>query len=265
MPGLVWFWASVGLYGLSAALYLAFLLGVGQKAAGAARWVLLLAFVAHTVEVGARGVAGYHPVTSVRETIGFVAWLIAGSFLAAQAKFALHAVGAFVVPASLVLLVAARLSPAAEAVPAESGLGLLGRVHIILVIVGLTAFALAAGLAAIYLIEDRALKRKKFGLLFKRGVALETLDRGVHRLVQVGFPVFTVAIVTGVAWSVSIGAPLRPEYSIAILAWAAFAALLIARMTAGWRGRRAATMTLVGFGGSLAVLGVYLMRHIAGA
>ena len=63
-------------------------------------------------------------------------------------------------------------------------------------------FALASALSAIYLAEDRALKRKKFDTLaFKDGGApLESLDRLAHRLVWVGFPIFTVALVLGAIW-----------------------------------------------------------------
>ena len=54
-----------------------------------------------------------------------------------------------------------------------------------------------------------------------RGTPLETLDRLAHRCVSIGFPVFTLAIVTGAIWVARLGllhgrGTLRPEYLIAV-------------------------------------------------
>jgi ABC-type uncharacterized transport system permease subunit len=48
---------------------------------------------------------------------------------------------------------------------------------------------------------------------------------------------------------------------VAVASWAGFGALLVARVGAGWRGRRAAWLTLGGFSGALLVLLVYVLRH----
>jgi ABC-type uncharacterized transport system permease subunit len=265
MPGLVWFWAAAGLYGLAACLYFGFLFasgGQGNVAKKGARTLLITAFVVHTCEMGARGIAGLHPASSAREALGFLSWLIVGAFLVSQVKRRLDAVGTFVAPAAVLLLLAARLSPPSTAVRQMGDLGVLGRVHISLATAGLSFFALATALAVIYLVEDRQLKQKQLGAVVKRGIALETLDGLVHRCVQLGFPIFTVAMVTGVVWSARSPGGVRPEYVIAMVAWASFAALLVARFAAGWRGRRSAHMTIVGFGAALTVLVAYLARAV---
>ncbi len=256
---LVLFWVAIALYALASAVYLASLLGLPDRYARHARLVLGLAFVVHMVEIGARGVAGLHPVSSVRESIGFLAWALTGGFLLAQVRWRLDAAGAFTAPAAAALLLTARLTPAGEP---TTGLGALGRIHISLATVGVSIFALATALAVLYLLEERQLKHKKLGTIVQRGTALETLDRLAHRCVQVGFPIFTVAMVTGAVWSARRSAELRPEYVIAFVAWTAFAVLLIARVAAGWRGRRAAIITLVGFAAAATVLGIYLARAI---
>ena len=252
------FAAAAVLYALCAVASFAYLGGLSERAGVWSRRLLPLAFLVHTAEIGARGVAGLHPVSSVREAIGFVAWLLVGGFLLAQLRRRLDAVIAFVVPAALVLMVAARMTRAVDA--GTSGLGILGRVHISLAAVGLAVFALATAVAVLYLVEERQLKRKRIGGMVRRGTALDTLDRLLHRCVQVGFPVFTVSIVCGAIWSARLGVTFRPEYAIAAVAWVAFAALLVARVTAGWRGRRAALLTIVGFAAALAVMAAYLLR-----
>ena len=266
MPS-AWFWAASALYAVAGVAYLGFLVGLKERAAARVSRVALIAFATgfalHTCEIGARGIAGIHPVSSAREAIGFIAWLLAGAYLAARVRFKLDAVGAFLAPASLVLLMTARLSPSGGAETTE-GLGVLGRVHISLATVGVSIFALATALAVVYIVEERQLKSKQVGGLVKKGVALETLDTLVHRCVQIGFPIFTVAMVTGAVWSARRSEEIRPEYVIAMVAWTAFAGLLVARTTAGWRGRRAALMTILGFFSSLLVLAIYLVRRAAG-
>src|SRR6185436_14641964 len=108
----------------------------------------------------------------------------------------------------------------------------LGRVHISLATIGVGVFALASALSAIYLAEDRALKKKKFdGLALKdRGAPLEALDRMSHRLIWVGFPIFTVSLVLGAVWVSRLGENLdRLEYPLAAVTWLSFALLLVAR------------------------------------
>jgi ABC-type uncharacterized transport system permease subunit len=256
------FGAAVALYGVASALHLGFLVGLPERVLPWARRSIVAAFFVHLLELGARGVSGLHPVSTVRETIGFLAWVIVGLFLVAERRRKhLDAVGAFVAPAALVLLLAARLAPDTES-PLTSALGVLGRVHILLATVGISIFALATASAVLYLLEERQLKRKKFGNILRHGTALETLDGLAHRCVQVGFPIFTLAMITGTLWSAKLSAGLRPENVIAGVAWAAFAAVLVARGAAGWRGRRAALMTILGFSSSLVVLATYLVRAV---
>jgi ABC-type uncharacterized transport system permease subunit len=250
------------LYAVTGGLYFAYLGGLSDRLAPWARRGLVVAFVAHTAELFAHGLAGLHPVSSVGEALGFSAWLLAGGFLVVQGRRALDAVAAFVSTAALVLEIAARLSPRVD--EGTAGLGVLGRVHISLATVGVAIFALATAVAVLYLIEERQLKRKRYGQIVRKGTALETLDRLGHRCVQIGFPIFTVSMLTGAVWSARLHAGMRPEYTIAGVAWASFAVLLIARVTAGWRGRRAALLTIIGFAAAVVVFAAYLARAATG-
>lgn len=249
------------LYGATALAYFAWLGGLPETVAVWARRGMVAGFICHTLELGARGVAGLHPVSSVREVVGFVAWLLVGGFLLAQTRRRLDAVAAFVVPAALVLELAARLGPAVE--HGTHGLGVLGRVHISFATIGVAVFALATAVAVLYLIEERQLKHKRMSAIVKKGAALETLDRLSFLCVKIGFPIFTIAMITGGVWGVREGLGFRPEYALAGAAWATFAVLLLARLLAGWRGRRAALLTIGGFAASLVVLGVYLARALS--
>jgi len=255
------FWVAVAMYAAAAGALL-FVLAGNVKARPLALALVTCAFVAHGVDIGWRGTQHVHPAQSVREAIGFLAFILTGGYLLASVRYRLTLGGVVVMPVSLILLVLARLTPAGHE---PEDLSALGRVHISLATIGVGIFALASALSAIYLAEDRALKKKKFdGLALKeRGAPLEALDRLAHRLIWVGFPIFTVSLVLGAIWVSKLGASLdRLEYPLAAVTWLAFAVLLVARQVYGWRGRRAATLTLEGFASALAVLIIYLVRRM---
>lgn len=258
------FWAAVALYGAATLAYLTGFVAGKPAAARLARALLVLAVVAHGTDIAWRGVERVHPAASVRESLGFLAWIAAGGFLAATWRYRVDLAGVIAAPVTLAVLALARLSPAGEA---QEGLTALGRIHITLAVIGVAMFAVATVLAGLYLVEARNLKRKQFdALTFKSNAApLERLDTIGHRLVLAGFPVFTVAVVLGMIWVSQRGTGIdRPEYPFAIVSWASFAALIVMRVVYGWRGRRTAIMTLIGFGAAVCVLAIYLLRRLGG-
>ncbi|HEU4735264.1 MAG TPA: cytochrome c biogenesis protein CcsA [Kofleriaceae bacterium] len=257
------FWVAVIAYACAAAALLIVLAG-HSKVRPVALALVGIAFVAHGVDIGWRGTLHVHPAQSVREALGFLSFIVTGGYLLASTRYRLTLGGAAVMPVSLVLLVLARLTPVGTG---SEDLSTLGRIHISLATVGVGVFALASALSMIYLLEERALRRKRFdAVAFKdRGAPLEALDRLSHRLIWFGFPIFTVALVLGAIWVSRLGESLdRPEYPLAGVTWCFYAALLVVRQVYGWRGRRAARLTLAGFAAALLVLFIYLVRRVAG-
>ncbi|MEZ4404739.1 MAG: cytochrome c biogenesis protein CcsA [Kofleriaceae bacterium] len=258
------FWAAVVLYAGAAIGLLSGFLRSRPRWTRVARLVVVAAFVCHGVDIGWRGVDSVHPAASVREALGFLAWIIAGGYLAASIRNRIDLAGAVLVPMVVVVLAAARLSPTGQP---QDDLTLLGRIHISLATIGVALFGLASALAFIYLLEERNLKRKRFDTAsWKAPVeSLAGLDGMGQRLVAAGFPVFTVAMVLGMIWTTQRGSSMgRPEYLAAVITWVAYAGLLGGRLGLGWRGRRAAYVTLVGFAAALTVLAIYFVRRWVG-
>lgn len=257
------FWVAIVLYALAATALLGVLAG-NKKLRPLALGIVTAAFVAHATDIGWRGTLHVHPAQSVREAIGFLAFLLTGGYLLTSLRYRLTLGGVVIMPVSMILLVLARLTPVGHA---TEELTTLGRIHISLATLGVGVFAVASALSAIYLAENRALKRKNFdAMALKDGAGaapLETLDRLSHRLIWVGFPIFTISLVLGAIWVSRLGHSLdRLEYPLAAVTWLAYATLLIARTAYGWRGRRAALLTLQGFACALAVLLIYLLRRM---
>ena len=254
---------TLAAYGAAATLYMTYQAGLREAVARAGRALLAVGFVLQAVDIGIRCVRLQHPASSTSEAMAFIAWLIAGGYLLASLRYRLHAAGAFAVPASLALVMLARVVP----VQGKVQVGSLGMVHIALATLGVAVFALASVIEALYLVQEHRLKRRRLGA---RGAdtPLDTLDRLAARCVSIGFPVFTLAIVTGALWIARLGlvgsghVDVRPEYVLAVASWAVFGALLVARVGAGWQGRRAAWLTVGGFSGVLLVVLGYFLRAV---
>lgn len=261
------FLIATALYGLASVLYLAHLFGKGEGVVRLARWTLIAAALVHLGLIGWYCSHRLNPVADLRGALSLIAWLLGAGFLLTTVKSRMGILGAFITPLALVLLVVSWLTPGTDpAVDPAGTLRVLGELHIGLSALGVSAFGLAAAVALIYCIQENALKNKRLGPLFRHTPPLNTLDDVGRRLILVGFPLYTLALITGVIWVASMpeqrGA--RPEFIIAGITWLVFAALILLRVTLGWRGRRAALLTVSGFAAMVLVLVIYLLRRVLG-
>jgi ABC-type uncharacterized transport system permease subunit len=259
---------TLALYSVAAALYLAHIAGgPTETLARVARAALLGAFISHAVEIGVLCVHGVHPFINARELLSFIAWLTVGAYLALGVRLKIPTLGALNVPVTIVHHVAARVAPA----PTRGGsVTLIMQLHIGLAAAGVALFAVAAGDAVIYLAAETQLKRRHKGSLMRKGPSLETLDRINRSCILRGFPLFTIAMVFGALMLMRLPGGgshrlLQPEYLMAVAAWGLYATNLVARVTAGWRGRRAALVTLAGFVAASGTLVFYYLHSLPGA
>lgn len=257
------FYGTVGLYVIAGVLWFI--------SAGTNRrwvwWAVALTFVAvlsHLVDIGWRSFLRVHPAQSIREAAGFLAMILAAGSLGATWRRPSPLLMMITTPVVIVLYLAARLSPAGQATVT---LTMLGRTHIILATLGLAAFAIASLLSAVYLFEQRSLKKKRFDTLSYRagGTPLESLDNWSHRLAWIGWPLFTVAIVLGVIWSRQRDLSLvRLETFLTVLAWILFSIVLGGRVAKQWAGRLSAKVMVTGFVVGLLAVATYLLRRVLG-
>ena len=130
--------------------------------------------------------------------------------------------------------------------------------HVTLAVFGNAAFVITSAAGFMYLLQERQLKAKRPG---GRGLplpSLETLDRWSYLTLSVGFPLLTLGILMGFiragsAWTkFFIGDP-RQIWSV--ITWLLYGTLLAARVSAGWRGRKAALLAVAGFAAVLLTFG----------
>jgi cytochrome c-type biogenesis protein CcsB len=124
-------------------------------------------------------------------------------------------------------------------------------IHVTLAFLGYALFVLAAGVSVVYLVYERRLKTKRLLIPSdERAPSLEKLDRINYRLLGWGFLMLSLAIITGAIWADASWGHFwswEPQESWSLVIWLLYAALLESRLTAGWRGRRAAALTIVVF------------------
>jgi ABC-type uncharacterized transport system permease subunit len=252
------------LYAGAGALFLAHLLGRSGRLLAVARWALVAALAVHLALIGSLCLRGANPLRDVAGAMSLSAWLLAVGYLLTTVRSRLKVIGALVAPAACALLVGARMLPLGEPLPVPT-LSLLGKVHIALAALGVAAFGIAAAVAIIYLLQEAALKSRRVSALSRRTPSLTALDDAGRRAILVGFPVFTLAVITGLVWATRLpGEGFRLEHLISAVTWTIFASLIAARISVGLRGRRAAWLTIVGFAATLAVLLIYLGRRVLG-
>jgi cytochrome c-type biogenesis protein CcsB len=126
-------------------------------------------------------------------------------------------------------------------------------IHVLAAIIASGAFAVGALALVLFLVKDRAVQRGTLrpGGYLSRLPETAVLDRVGYRLHAFGFPIWTfAALVAGPVWAEYAWGSYwnwDPKEVWAFITWVIYAAYLHARATAGWRGRAAALIALVGF------------------
>lgn len=253
-------------YVAAAALFSAHLRGRGARSEAWATRALGGAIVAHVAFLLADYVlAGRATLASMQETLAVLSLLIAVSFLVSMRRRRLAVLGAFIIPVVLLLFLGAAL-PGQVARAPERVRSVLLPLHIAVNVAGLAAFALAFAVAIAYVVQEQLLRKRRLGGVFQRLPALDVLDSLGFRLVTIGFPLFTLGVASGSLWAARLGQAMSfsPGHAFAVLAWMFFAAVLLSRIAGGWRGRRAAIGTVLGFLCAMAAVGGYVLRGVGG-
>ncbi len=224
-----------------------------EKIARLATAMMILGFFLLFAGVIARALsAGRVPWGNMYEFSITGALAFSGAYLVALRKYDLRWLGLFVSISVLLTLgtaVAVLYRPSAPLVPALKSTWLV--IHVSAAIISGGVFLLANAIAGVYLYLDSMEQKGERTAWAKRLPSLEYLDQLSYRLVAFVFPLWTFAVIAGAIWAESAWGRYwgwDPKETWAFITWVAYAAYLHARVTAGWRGRRAAWLCL--FAGS---------------
>lgn len=231
--------------------YLLFLFNQKSICQRTALYLISTAIVFHFVSMVIYTIATRHvPIQNLSQSLSVAAFSLGCMFLFFQYKFDLKILGVF---ASILLsgiMLAVLLIPDA---PVEKNTVLKGfwfYSHIILVFAGEAALALACGAGILYLLQEKGIKTKSPGFFFKRLPSLDLLDNVGYTCLTTGFALLTIGLVTGFIYAKTIWGRFwgwDPKEVFSVGTWVVYAALLHLRLYSGWRGRKSAIMTIIGF------------------
>lgn len=117
--------------------------------------------------------------------------------------------------------------------------------HMLASLTAYSLFGIAALHALFILMLEKSLHRHHSGGAVSGLPPLLTLEDLMFRLIQAGFVVLTLTLLSGVVFAG--GLPLTHMTVFGVASWAIFGWLLLGRMRHGWRGRRAVLWTLGGY------------------
>ena len=228
------------------------------------RWsvgVLVLGALVHAASIAVRALAvdavpwsNMYEFASVAGLVGVLAFL----GVLWRLPVLRHLGGFILLPVILVMFLAGTVlyAQAQPLVPALQSYWLA--IHVTLVSIGEGALMTSAVLSVLYLMKIRhdrlsteaGYEPGSLGTLAAKLPSAASLDKAAYRVVAFSFPLYTVAIICGAIWAEAAWGRYwgwDPKETWAFIAWVVYACYLHARATAGWKGRVAAWINLLGF------------------
>lgn len=222
-----------------------------------------IGFTAHTVGIILRWVESYRmeigfhaPFSNMYESLVFFSWSIILAYLLIEHRYKNKSIGGVAVPLAFLAIAYASLDPnkaIQPLIPALKSNWLIA--HVIVCFLGYAAFAVSFGIAIMYLMKIRDAEGKS--RLLNQFPSVKNLDQLVYQTIMHGFLFLTLGIITGAVWANSAWGTYwswDPKETWSLITWFIYAILIHSRMVRGWRGKRIAFLSIIGF---LAVLFTY--------
>lgn len=218
----------------------------------------VLGWAAHLGAIAARGVAaGRMPWGNMYEFTATLTFAAVTAYLVLLFRQRVRYLGLFVmIPVVLGLGVAVTVlyTAAGPLVPALNSYWLA--IHVTAATGASGIYTVGTAATVLYLIADRYERRVQAGKetgsggLARRLPDKSTLDRVAYRTIAFGFPIWTFALIAGAIWAEAAWGRYwgwDPKETWMLITWVIYAGYLHARATAGWKGRRAALVALLGY------------------
>jgi len=222
-------------------------------------------FAFHTLFLVLLGIQRWHfPITNLSESLCFLAWCISLTFIAADVRYRLNALGAFILPlVSLLMIFFQILWDENHSIPPALRNGWV-YFHGAVAFLSYAAFFLTFISGILYLIQENELREKRFRFLYFRLPSLHVCDELFQRSLFVGFIAMTLAIISGAFYAQQAWGRFwnwDPKETAALITWGIYLFLVNCRLSAKWRGKRAAYISIIGFASVMVTFGVNWGLH----
>jgi ABC-type uncharacterized transport system permease subunit len=240
------FWPALLFYGEAALGYFGDARRPGWTGR-AATWGVRLGWLAQTalLAVQAARENGF-PWGTWAGSLNLFVWLVVATYLIWGCRGAYRLLGLLVMPLAAALLVVARAGGGTDVGTRSHYSNVFLVLHVGLVLLAFAGFTLVFALSALYLWQERRLKRRATTILRRPAPSLATLDRLAGRTALFSLPPLTLGIGVGIARLVDRGDSLDAIAIASLATWGVWTGYVALRLT-GTTGRRAAYVALAGF------------------
>jgi cytochrome c-type biogenesis protein CcsB len=228
-----------------------------------ALWMVVCGFGCHTLFlIWLCLQRGHFPITNLPEALCVFAWCISLTFMIANFRYRIQALGAFILPlVSLLTIFSQVVWEENHSIPARLRSGWV-YFHSSVAFLAYAAFFLTFIASVLYLIQEKELKDKNFRFLYFRLPSLQVCDELLRRFLFVGFVAMSLTIISGAisapqAW----GRFWDPKLIASLITWAIYFILINYHLSGKWHGRRAAYISILGFASTLCTFGVNWGLH----
>ncbi len=216
-----------------------------------------IGFALHTVFLVRLGLEKNHfPLTDLRESLVFFAWTVSLCFFVSYPRYRIKALGVFLLPLVSALMLGTVFLKSKPMPDIYWSPWIYFHTTFLFLAYGMFLVTFVASL--LYLFQEREIKRKKPKTFYSRLPSLRLLDDLFYQFLIFGFSFMTLGLLAGIMWAeqdwVS-GWQSDPKVIAALVTWGIYLILIYFRLSAGWRGKRAALISMAGF---LSVLFTYL-------
>lgn len=208
--------------------------------------LLPLALHLYLLNVGVFGGEGIHLGFST--SLSAVAALTVLTYAAASWRYHLGGLQSFVMIFAGVAVAIEAISPMPHA-SEHSGLPMF-KVHLAMAFSAYSLFTIAALHAVLIALAEKHLHKAVPPTIVAGLPPLLTLEKLLFRMIQAGFLLLSLTLLSGVFFAEEIfgkALPFNHKTVFGVTSWIIFAALLLGRRVYGWRGRTAISWTLAGF------------------
>lgn len=213
----------------------------------------ILGALMHLAALVLRGLATHRvPWGNMYEYIMIVCFVAVVAWLVVLRKSPVRHLSAFVLLPVVILMFVGGTMLYAVAAPLQPALQSYWLVIHVAAAATASGVFLVPGVASIlYLVRSaNDANPARFARFGPKLPSTDVLDRVAYRTTVLAFPVFTFGVLCGAIWAEAAWGRFwgwDPKETVAFVAWIVYAAYLHSRATAGWRGRRAAAINVVGF------------------
>jgi cytochrome c-type biogenesis protein CcsB len=259
----IFLWSALAMYLLAFLIFLSSIVFKKEGQREVAWWVCVVGFIIHTLTILVRWVeSGHPPVLWSFEHALAGGWFVMGVLLVLVWRFpSLKEVGVVISPFVLLML----------------GYGIMGKelgieplpppyqsnwlwVHVGFGWIAYGAYHVAAAVAVLYLLKDRALRKSggEVSRFFRVLPETQTMDDLIFKLIVYGFISHIVMLGSGAIWAYGLWGRYwswDPIETWTLISWLIYGLVIHLRVTYGWKGRRGAWLAIISLIGVLIFFG----------